>query len=94
MLEPVYLVSVGYLYSFTTISEYPFVSRSISPAGAQITSEQWRILGRAYYTMEELGILEQNHYKLFQAIHDAGTDLSTVDRLARWIDGGDSGWLP
>lgn len=52
-----------------------------------IASEQWRLLGRTYYAMEELGILEQNHYRLFRAIHDGGASLSSVNQLARWFDG-------
>lgn len=51
-----------------------------------IASEQWRVLGRAYYAMEELNILDENHYDMFRAIHDAGTDLSNVDKLAAWFD--------
>lgn len=52
-----------------------------------IASEQWRLLGRTYYAMEELEILEENHYRLFRAIHDGGINLASVNQLASWIDG-------
>ncbi|MEX2489169.1 MAG: thiol:disulfide interchange protein DsbA/DsbL [Pseudomonadales bacterium] len=50
-------------------------------------SEQWRLLGRTYYAMQELDILEENHYRLFRSIHDGGMSLSSANQLARWIDG-------
>lgn len=52
-----------------------------------IGSNAWRILGRAYYTMAELDILEETHPQLFREIHDRGRNLSSLDDLASWIDG-------
>jgi thiol:disulfide interchange protein DsbA len=47
----------------------------------------WITLGRAYFTMDELGILEENHAPLFDEIHRYGHDLGSLGRLSAWIDG-------
>ena len=53
-----------------------------------IGSEIWRRYGRTYYTMQELGLLEQNHSKLFREIHARKKILNTTDKLsALLIDG-------
>ncbi|MEX0942238.1 MAG: thiol:disulfide interchange protein DsbA/DsbL [Pseudomonadales bacterium] len=52
-----------------------------------IGSNSWRLLGRAYYTMEEFDILEENHSRLFREIHDLGRNINSIDALASWIDG-------
>lgn len=51
------------------------------------SSELWRVLARTYYSMEELGILEKNHYPFFVEIHGRGRNMSDPERIAKWIDG-------
>jgi len=52
-----------------------------------ISNSAWRTLARSYYSMRQLGILEENHLKTFRAIHDRKTNLSTPERFAEFIDG-------
>lgn len=52
-----------------------------------VGNNYWRILARAYYTMEELGILEDNHAALFRAIHEMNRPLDSAEQLASWFDG-------
>jgi len=37
--------------------------------------------------MEELGVLEENHSRLFNDLHNARRDLDSLDKIAAWIDG-------
>ena len=41
-----------------------------------IASDYWRVLGRAYITLDQMGILENHHMATFRAIHQARRDLS------------------
>lgn len=50
-------------------------------------SNYWRMLARTYYTMETLGVLEQDHTALFAEIHAARRVLDTPQKIAEWIDG-------
>ncbi|MBV1877813.1 MAG: thiol:disulfide interchange protein DsbA/DsbL [Pseudomonadales bacterium] len=50
-----------------------------------VANESWRILGQAYYTMEELGDLNVNHNKLFQELHVARRVLSSGMALAGFL---------
>ncbi len=50
-------------------------------------SSAWRNLARAFYAAEELGILERNHRRIFDAIHVSGLTLSTPEAVAQLIDG-------
>lgn len=52
-----------------------------------IGSNYWRILGRSYYTMAELGILEENHDRLFREIHEVRRPMDSVDDFAGFVDG-------
>jgi len=52
-----------------------------------ISSNFWRLLARTYYAMEELGVLEENHSRLFNDLHNARRDLDSLDKIAAWIDG-------
>ena len=47
----------------------------------------WRALGRAYYAMSELGILDDDHSRLFHEIHEVRRPLDTPEKLASWADG-------
>lgn len=55
-----------------------------SPA---VANETWRNYGMAYFTMAELGLLENGHTRMFQLVHDARRNLQTpedfADALAR-----------
>ncbi len=50
-------------------------------------SSGWRALARAYYAAEELGILERNHQRVFDAIHVSGLTLATDESLAQLFNG-------
>lgn len=50
-------------------------------------SAPWRALAQAYFAADELGILERNHERVFDAIHGARVNLSTVAALAEFFDG-------
>ena len=47
-----------------------------------VANQQWRNLGRAFYAMEELGILDQGHTLMFRQIHDARRNFRDVDDFA------------
>lgn len=50
-----------------------------------VGTTEWRLYARAYYAMAALGILDQDHEKLFSAVHDLGLNLGSPDRLAQWF---------
>jgi len=50
-------------------------------------SNAWRMYGQTYYTMQELGILEDNHVRFFTDIHTARRNLTTLDNVAAWFEG-------
>jgi thiol:disulfide interchange protein DsbA len=50
-------------------------------------SPQWALLGQAYFTLDDLGVLEGNHSRLFRAIHDQGKQFLSVEELADFVDG-------
>jgi thiol:disulfide interchange protein DsbA len=52
-----------------------------------ISNESWRILARAYYATEVLGITEDYHLGVFHAYHDKRVSFNTVDKLADYFDG-------
>ena len=52
-----------------------------------VGTNMWRLLGRAYYAMDELGVLEQNHMPLFREFHVGRRTFDSRDSLATWIDG-------
>ncbi len=47
----------------------------------------WALLGRTYLTLEQMGILEENHDRLFRAVHDQGKQFLTPEMMADFIDG-------
>ena len=47
-----------------------------------IANDLWRNLGRAHYGLMELGILDQNHVRLFKEIHDGKRNLNTLEKIA------------
>jgi thiol:disulfide interchange protein DsbA len=47
----------------------------------------WALLGQAYLTLEAADALEENHSRLFRAIHDAGRQFLTPEMVADYVDG-------
>ena len=45
------------------------------------------MLGQTYLTLESLNILEDNHDRIFRAIHDARRQFLTADMVADYVDG-------
>ncbi len=50
-------------------------------------SPTWAILGQTFLTLQDLGIEEENHERLFKAIHDQGKQFISVEMIADFIDG-------
>ena len=50
-------------------------------------SPSWAILGQTFLTLQDLGIEEENHTRLFNAIHDQGKQFLSVEMIADFIDG-------
>ncbi len=50
-------------------------------------SNLWRLYGQTYFTMQELGILEENHVRFFTDIHTVRRNLSSLDTVAAWFEG-------
>ncbi len=50
-------------------------------------SPAWEILGRAYLTLENLGVLDENHSRMFTAIHDQGRQFASAEAVADFVDG-------
>ena len=50
-------------------------------------SPTWTLLAQAYFTMAQLGILEQNHRRFFTAIHDRGMQFLSAEQIADFVDG-------
>ena len=51
---------------------------------AVLNSPAWIFFARAFFTAKNLGILEQSHRALFDALHRDRLKLFTVDKLAAW----------
>lgn len=45
------------------------------------------VLGQAYLTLEATDAVEENHNRIFRAIHDAGRQFLTPDMVADYVDG-------
>lgn len=50
-------------------------------------SPEWALLGRTYYALEALGILEENHERIFARIHDRRDLFDSADDVAAFVDG-------
>lgn len=50
-------------------------------------SPAWRTLARAYYTLEQLDLLERHHQRIFDAIHVSGLNLATPEAVAQLLGG-------
>ena len=47
----------------------------------------WALLSQTYLTLEAADALEQNHERMFRAIHDTGRQFLTPEMVADYIDG-------
>ncbi|MCR9261037.1 MAG: thiol:disulfide interchange protein DsbA/DsbL [Pseudomonadaceae bacterium] len=47
----------------------------------------WALLSQSYLTFEDQGVLEENHSRMFRAIHDAGRQFLTAEMVADYVDG-------
>ncbi len=47
----------------------------------------WRILAQTYYALQQTGALEQNHERIFSAIHDQGRQLISPEAVADLVQG-------
>jgi len=47
----------------------------------------WTVLARGYYGLQRLGLLESQHARIYEAIHDQRVNLQSLATLSRWIDG-------
>ncbi len=52
-----------------------------------VFSPAWVLLAQTYYTLEAVNALEQNHARLFRAIHDNGRQFLSADSVADFVDG-------
>ena len=50
-------------------------------------SPVWSLLAQTYLTFEYLDILEQNHNRMFRAIHDRQVQFLSADQIADFVDG-------
>lgn len=50
-----------------------------------VLNRQWEVHGRAYYTAEALGVLDEIHKPLFDAIHEQNRRLATNEDLAEFF---------
>lgn len=54
-----------------------------------VANQQWRDHGRAYYTMEELDLLENGHLLMFKQIHDASRNFRSAEDYASVLASGE-----
>ena len=50
-----------------------------------IANEYWRVLGRAYFALEQMGILEKEHMAMFRAVHMSKRDISNAEALFDFV---------
>lgn len=50
-----------------------------------VASAFWRLLGGVYYTLEEMDLLEEHHTAVFQALHDRGERLASIDQIVDFM---------
>ena len=52
-----------------------------------LSSDYWRILGRNYYTMDKLGIVDEYHLPFFREFHEVKRNFASLNRLSDYFDG-------
>src|SRR5262249_52285716 len=50
-------------------------------------SEHWSLFAQAYFALRDTNALEENHERLFKAIHDNGKQFPTAESIAEFVDG-------
>ncbi len=50
-------------------------------------SPSWALLGQAYLTLADLGVLDQNHMRIFKAIHEQNRQFLSIEEMAEFVDG-------
>jgi len=50
-------------------------------------SPVWALLSQTYLTFEAAGVLDQNHTRMFRAIHDSGRQFLSPEDVAEYVDG-------
>ena len=50
-------------------------------------SPQWELLAQAYFALQSVNALDENHERIFKAIHDNGKQFLTADMIADFVDG-------
>jgi thiol:disulfide interchange protein DsbA len=67
--------------------------RANMPEGATFSrspvtfSPMWQLLAQSYYALESLDAAQENHLRLFRAIHDNGRQFLSADMVGDYIDG-------
>lgn len=49
-------------------------------------SPDWSVLAQAYFALQSLNALDENHDRIFKAIHDNGKQFLTADMIADFVD--------
>ena len=52
-----------------------------------LSSDYWRILGRNYYTMDKLRIVDEYHLPFFREVHEVKRNFASLNRLSDYFDG-------
>ena len=52
-----------------------------------VFSPQWELLAQTYFALQGLNALDENHERIFKAIHDNGRQFSTPDQMADFVNG-------
>jgi len=50
-------------------------------------SMEWSVLAQAYFALRDTNALDENHERIFKAIHDAGKQFPTAESIAQFVDG-------
>ncbi len=50
-------------------------------------SPAWAALAQTYYTFEALDVLDENHERMFRALHDARRSFASAQDIADFVDG-------
>ncbi len=50
-------------------------------------SPEWSLLAQTYFTLQSLNALDENHERIFKAIHDNAKQFYTAETIADFVDG-------
>lgn len=53
---------------------------------ANFGQDPWKALAQLYYTVEALGVTEQVHWPIFQAVHERGVNLADPDVMVELVE--------